>query len=329
MNAKDNLGQPISHLMSNRVIKISKQHGIITPCRFNNFPDDTTQFKLSGRTLLTQRDIFNFNVGDFFQWDGTQRSGVANFVHTYEQTQVFSKDSSADSIKYVIDYTYYRITHILPNTYYLYGHDTDTIVYAFNQPSTLDLIPNKFYSLGLGNSYGVDEQLSDSAYYHDRSMKQESKYYVYDAFQNCISEGIFDCGFWDYFYAEGLGIVRIFDYTQFPFCYDYQMVYYNKGSETWGTPLNWSLILSANEIGKNDFKIFPNPFNDVLNIEFPDFKNDPSKIEITDVNGRLVKSLDSEEQQDLKIFTGDMKPGFYLLKIELGNNSFHYKLLKN
>ncbi|MCX6290647.1 MAG: T9SS type A sorting domain-containing protein [Bacteroidetes bacterium] len=337
LNAKNNLGQPVIHAMNNKVIKISKQHGILTPYRFFYFPGDTTQFIVSGitnpdygRQLLTKHDIYNFNVGDLFQWEGQQRlGGLQNWIHKYDETRVLSKVNSigGDTTTYIFDNIHYNITQIYPNITYSYSHDSDTIAIQFNQWSSLDFLPNQLYSFS--GTFGIAEQFSDSSHYHDRSIRGQSDYLAYDSFYDCYSYPIGSCIFWNYYYADGLGNVAIYDGTSFPACIDYHMVYYDKGSETWGIPLNWPVILAVNKEIQPDLKIFPNPFDHVLNIDCSQLKMQVLKIKISDATGKVIKSLITHGQNQLRISTDDLSSGFYLLKLESERNTLHYKLVKN
>ena len=81
--------------------------------------------------------------------------------------------------------------------------------------------------------------------------------------------------------------------------------------------------LETNENIKFDFKIFPNPTSDILNIE-P--KQTISKIEIFDLSGKLVKS---ESGKDKKISVSNLTKGMYLIKIYTENGVINSKFIKN
>ena len=70
--------------------------------------------------------------------------------------------------------------------------------------------------------------------------------------------------------------------------------------------------------------IYPNPFNNILNI----FMNNNDKVfwQISDVRGRIIKSgYDSSFWQ---INTSELLFGNYYLKIKLNNNEIIYKIVK-
>lgn len=83
---------------------------------------------------------------------------------------------------------------------------------------------------------------------------------------------------------------------------------------------------------KNDIIVYPNPFNDELNIKFT--LNDEATILIDDILGKTIVLIDNmtpnEEQTiKLKTYCYDLKPGIYFIKINCGNTNTTYKLLKN
>lgn len=80
----------------------------------------------------------------------------------------------------------------------------------------------------------------------------------------------------------------------------------------------------------NILTVYPNPFNDELNIVLPVITNSAS-IEFFSLDGKLIKSLniDSKQSSDLNIQTNDLEKGFYILKFTNGGEIFILKLVKN
>ncbi len=80
---------------------------------------------------------------------------------------------------------------------------------------------------------------------------------------------------------------------------------------------------SVNDINSNEFKMYPNPVNDILIIEN---SAEIEKIDIYDLQGRKVVGFnDISNQLDLSV----LKRGLYLLKIQnINNENFTYKIIK-
>ena len=116
-------------------------------------------------------------------------------------------------------------------------------------------------------------------------------------------------------YAEGLGetyrdcstvggpdILRLF--------------YFKKGNIEWGTPT------AINSILESSFRIYPNPFHNVIHFEFTDaitYKD--AFLELTDIGGRTIYRTEVEGNSKVSI-PMDLAPrGGYLLQLSMGNNS--------
>ncbi|SEM41891.1 Por secretion system C-terminal sorting domain-containing protein [Chryseobacterium taichungense] len=78
-----------------------------------------------------------------------------------------------------------------------------------------------------------------------------------------------------------------------------------------------SLVLATNEVkdAKNSIKVYPNPFNDVLNI------SDASNVKnvlVSDLSGRLLKTIANPGSQ---LQLGELKQGMYLVTLEMKDGS--------
>ncbi|MFI5218481.1 MAG: T9SS type A sorting domain-containing protein [Bacteroidia bacterium] len=87
------------------------------------------------------------------------------------------------------------------------------------------------------------------------------------------------------------------------------------------------VVSEIKENNKKQIRIFPNPFNDRLHL---DFGQEPvwATIEITDLTGRLIDSFNTMEKQ-FDISTNRLCPGIYFLKVAAlpGMNSV-FKIVK-
>ncbi|WP_449398871.1 T9SS type A sorting domain-containing protein [Chryseobacterium wanjuense] len=79
-----------------------------------------------------------------------------------------------------------------------------------------------------------------------------------------------------------------------------------------------SLVLATNEVkgdAKNNIKLYPNPFSEVLNIsDAANVKN----VLVTDVSGRLVKTF-ANPGSALQL--GELKQGMYIVTLEMKDGS--------
>ncbi|MCY1661262.1 fibronectin type III domain-containing protein [Chryseobacterium sp. SL1] len=78
-----------------------------------------------------------------------------------------------------------------------------------------------------------------------------------------------------------------------------------------------SLVLATNEVkdAKNNIKVYPNPFSDVLNIsDVANVKN----VLVRDIAGRLVKTIANPASE---LHLGELKQGMYLVTLEMKDGS--------
>ena len=81
-------------------------------------------------------------------------------------------------------------------------------------------------------------------------------------------------------------------------------------------------ITGVNEIDNSIIKIYPNPFEDYINI---DNKNSKFNYTITDLLGQEIKSgFSSTKIEDLK----NLQNGIYILQINCDNKVWTRKILK-
>lgn len=81
----------------------------------------------------------------------------------------------------------------------------------------------------------------------------------------------------------------------------------------------------SNEMSSGTISVYPNPANDIVTISSSDvvFNN----IEMTDLNGRVVKNLSPGGVSNSEISIVDLASGIYLLKINSNNGTITKKLI--
>ena len=83
----------------------------------------------------------------------------------------------------------------------------------------------------------------------------------------------------------------------------------------------------------DNFKTYPNPFNDRLNIEFKSLENTHARIDIFDMTGRKVKTLLNQQISEGNHYQVEFRPeseasGFYMCQITLKSKVYHIKLIR-
>ncbi len=78
-------------------------------------------------------------------------------------------------------------------------------------------------------------------------------------------------------------------------------------------------VTGINELSKNAVKIFPNPSNNVAQIEFNDYSY--KTIVITDINGNVVKSFGLSNSNVLQIEKENLNAGMYFVNVKYADNT--------
>ena len=85
-----------------------------------------------------------------------------------------------------------------------------------------------------------------------------------------------------------------------------------------------------NELSNNSFEIYPNPFNDEINLNLSDKASEIKKIIIRDVLGKQCKVIENDcFNADLKIEVRDIPKGVYFVEVAGDNLRSIAKLVKN
>jgi hypothetical protein len=93
------------------------------------------------------------------------------------------------------------------------------------------------------------------------------------------------------------------------------------GCEVFSLPYSPSLELNQNNI--QAIHVFPNPTNNVLNIDAP---TEIQELAILDLQGRVVQTYFNIQD---KVDISSVSNGTYYLKIKTENKYFHIKIVKN
>lgn len=105
----------------------------------------------------------------------------------------------------------------------------------------------------------------------------------------------------------------------------YYFVVNNNGCFNQSQYINYTLLSISELDNKSDFNIYPNPTNSIIYIEAP--KNNVSKLEIFDLQGRLLKTI-NENKEKYQIDISNFTSATYLLKITTDKGSQSVKIIK-
>jgi hypothetical protein len=318
LQVKDAAHNLITHPMNHKTLQFSKQNGWIKFFNFHKFPTDTIPYILVGSSAPTtvginppsQVDIFDFNIGDEIHSMGEYRMQFAQWQYgQHKQIKtILSKITSANQD--TISYTYERCLARIDNdgmagtTDTTYRTDTLRQQIILSERNNFDQLTHELFPDSMGYSITSVRNFTTA-----RRQKVTYNNYYYDDFNNCWTLYL---DTWPRIWVEGLGgpFLNGFYRTDMP-------VYYKKGMETWGTPINCSTFLSINPlaVSDNSVNVFPNPFRETVNIEIKDFKDsDNWSIQLVDVRGQIVRSAKIHVAQ-FALQKEDLPVGVYFYQI--------------
>lgn len=95
--------------------------------------------------------------------------------------------------------------------------------------------------------------------------------------------------------------------------------------------LNWfqlDLLTSAPEIeAAESFRIYPNPANQKLTVEFSEYNYKPVTMQVFNIQGSAVKSIHLESGSRATIDVADLQQGIYLLRVVDSNKTINKRFL--
>jgi len=95
----------------------------------------------------------------------------------------------------------------------------------------------------------------------------------------------------------------------------------------------FNIIFVTNTLGiddnqlENNLKVYPNPTSDILNIDLNKNISGIDKLQLYDVNGKLVYKQNLKNLTNTKIDVSQLSSGVYLLKIKTNDKTFNKKII--
>jgi hypothetical protein len=302
LQAKRNDGTLISNPWNGKFLKLSKHYGLSRTFDMTNVPFDTTNYTLVGKLKpvigvqeFGWKEVYNFNIGDALHFSGYTNDFNGGPSTTWKEIQtVFAKTSygaNNDSVIYKFDRCRSTLTN--PGGNHVYIHDTIVTKYKFNVmalDSTIMRFPDQF----------VRQNIYASQF--ERYMKafnnRQTKKVIEDKFRFLNSCFIIPSGSVTLYrsYSEGLGVTEYFRDDQSTQEFS-KLVYFKKGSETWGNAVGTqcSPMLDVNEENQAvamQVRIVPNPMRNQSQIIIEGLKiTGDMKFMLYNMVGRKVYEL--------------------------------------
>ena len=102
------------------------------------------------------------------------------------------------------------------------------------------------------------------------------------------------------------------------------------GDTDWGEVEDYTItITDPLGLGDNviDFNIYPNPSEDIFNVDLSGFNGEATEIVITDITGRVISTINTPEQF-MQLDLRDESKGIYFVTVYTENNAHTKKITK-
>jgi hypothetical protein len=336
LTSKDAGGSNITHPFNNKEIWLSKNFGLIKWYNMRNFPDDTSAYSLIGNSNplaglqnFGAKEIFDYNVGDEFDYVGHWQSSLEPWLQGsyWQKFVILAKNfSNSDSVSYTKEVTEYTKWYdwSVPDSTINFYMDTSTLITRFNPFDYFRALPLEISLIDTFDDVTYTSSLDSFHYPICYWCKSFPVYYSLAG--SCLEEFIGIDIFNTVSYCPGLGDVRS---TEVYTGNGYNLVYFNKGDLTWGTPVNFSALLSIPDLHfENNFSVFPNPTSGKIFLRFKGNTSHEVQVSLADEAGKILQSFRIDPLKQNEIDLSGFAEGFYLVKLFDGINVEAAKIFK-
>jgi|GEM_PF-1607604 len=269
--------------------------------------------------LMRKSEIYDFDVNDEFHISINENNGPIDYLNI----KILSKNIQGDSVTYTREID--RESNIYDGSIWppirtSYNHYTDTVTYS-NINQLIGGLPQAFSSDST-YTHSLHNMTSNQTNRYGYTLSKPDYHYQFEnkyCYSSSSTERTFmkGCGSVDY-KSDNVNGSPNFTLEQ--------LIYYKKGSQTWGNP-HIITNIPINRNSKSQFKVYPNPAKNKIQIELI---NPTEYARIFDLNGRLLKYIQFPQSPNLSIDISDIDIGLYIIELKLSNGkTLNKKLIIN
>lgn len=305
-------------------ILISKNFGVNKILPFNDIVDLTKNYQVYTAVGI-ERDNFNegFSLKNAYE-DVFLSLEIGNEVHVkyedfsegyyhYEIRKVIGKEVGDSLVHYTFQYcdslsSDTVITSEVVKTYYYKMRNRELI--------NAGILSDKTYFQDVTDFYLYDWNGKNYFKFYSRQTDEFETNNNRNYWLFWYPDQISNYGTAYYEFIEELGVIVV-DKWDGNYLLD-EIHYFKTSTEEWGTPFSHSCSDNTDitEILQSQIKLYPNPAEDVIQIESP---QEIDAIQIYDLQGRLVKSEELNGRTSLNV--SDLDAGLYIIEIQMNNKA--------
>jgi hypothetical protein len=307
-------------------LKLTKQHGLLTIPKLYTFPNENQYHGLAKTNLkpLTWGEVYNYSIGDYYQVLQTREYylGVDTII-TYKELL----DKNTFNNGNALNYTFRREIIRLYSSGFT-SFTIDTIVETYD--NLADYIggglPGATHFTGVsGEPITVPNMgLKTGQPFPDLVARRTTRLSPFYDFQmlndTCWNSRTVVDGDEPPYYFECLGPLFL-QASGFFYLTNDRVVYYNLCGQQGGT----KLLLGIPELPETQVKIYPNPANNLLQID--NASNTGYRISIANLQGQVVHTLSAVAAQGTTVDVSNWALGVYIIRLDDGANAYFKKVV--
>ncbi len=305
--------EPVNSPVNGMQLMVSENFGFYKTINFRDFPGFANEtFALMEHTLyghenidvgyhkMTMRDVFDFEVGDLYHYETDYNSDDKLYWYIKSIKEILNKEwITVSQVKYTIRNEVWGYEGPIP--FYELFHTIDTIQENYSDIDTVisNYLPFEPYPSYIPWPWEIlTYNIIQTDQYGGLPVLVTSND-GYDQFTDtCYHRWWFDSGsFGATKYVNGGGILHHHETIEpgnYSFSYNSYIIYYKKGEEEWGIPLEPPIIGVEDHYGPNQLiEIFPNPADQSIRFRFPTvLENQNLRVKVSDCKGSLLMNAE-------------------------------------
>lgn len=344
MQAKTKVGDDTANIFNGRLFKITYLHGFKLAYPWWLFPTDTTEIWLAGLAADTSRGflntsssaIFNIQPGNEFHYNIHHEFCGFSGCRTEtirEKRFYLSRDTSVTDDSVTLSYQRISINHIddpITGLDTIYTIDTQQQVISFTAHAYLDGFNREDFHADsiMGTLCNCPTHGYSIISFTDSLGPRPRKHLFLDLELDTANACLYpsaNTGYDSTFveYGDGLGLTRFRDTDNNTEWHRLDLVYYQKGIEFWGEPIDFSEVTVVEEPA-NQVQLYPNPVENMIHITASD--EQVQNVELLNATGSVMRAYAYPGNTGIDV--SDLGAGFYLARITTSNGAFVARFVK-
>jgi hypothetical protein len=340
---KSAAGQTEPSDFNGKQIILSKNNGFVKAINFLNFPSDTSSYILTGKHKkgiynISLRDIYNIEPGDEIHTE-IVISTIPYYGNRYRERKAYLSrtlnGNESVTFQYALKGIHEYVNWQEDSSSMRIYEDTisETFIFSNFYNEGLHLPPHKVELIKTEDSrYELNHGcIIEGPQQYGRIKKSPSNYITGSPVINdsvvCMSEVIWGGNFRNYFYLEGLGGPYFTEEGDFFPNANYNVpVYYKKGNQTWGTPIDF---ITATTPARQtiEYSFAPNPFSDQAVLTFDYNPSRSYTLKVMDMLGNVVIEKEVKESS-VNLSGAELTKGIYIFRLSGGQEEASGRIVR-